>query len=145
MLEYEPAALKTSRLLVWVWFGSCWFPKKQVNVTSCLLEVSSLILQKFNSVIFKKFQILEITLHIASYINNLHQQKGTAHHFSAPAILSLQEERQNCKKIGCRPFLLKNRPTKGPTLLWKGSYLWKWILAACWTIALHCARGAQIK
>ncbi|XP_015265646.1 PREDICTED: pleckstrin homology domain-containing family H member 2 [Gekko japonicus] len=64
-----------------------------------------------------KPKILEITLHIASYINNLHQQKGSAHHFSAPAILSLQAERQNCKDIGCRPFLLKNRPTKGPTLL----------------------------
>ncbi|XP_054853527.1 pleckstrin homology domain-containing family H member 2 [Eublepharis macularius] len=64
-----------------------------------------------------KPKILEITLQIASYINNFHQQKGTAHHFSAPAILSLQTERQNSKDIGCHPLLLKNRPTKGPTLL----------------------------
>nr|XP_056709597.1 pleckstrin homology domain-containing family H member 2 [Euleptes europaea] len=64
-----------------------------------------------------KPKILEITLQIASYINNLHQQKGSVHHFSAPAILSLQAERQNSKDIGCRPLLLKNKPTKGPTLL----------------------------
>ncbi|XP_048338961.1 pleckstrin homology domain-containing family H member 2 [Sphaerodactylus townsendi] len=64
-----------------------------------------------------KPKILEITLQIASYINNLHQQKGAAHHFSAPAILSLQAERQHSKDVGCHPFFLKNRPTKGPTLL----------------------------
>ncbi|XP_062980056.1 pleckstrin homology domain-containing family H member 2 [Elgaria multicarinata webbii] len=64
-----------------------------------------------------KPKILEITLLIASYINNFHQQKGAAHHLSAPASLSPQAGRQNPKDIGCHPFLLKNRPTKGPTLL----------------------------
>uniref|UniRef100_A0A8D2L7X5 Pleckstrin homology domain-containing family H member 2 n=1 Tax=Varanus komodoensis TaxID=61221 RepID=A0A8D2L7X5_VARKO len=62
-------------------------------------------------------KILEITLLIASYINNFHQQKGAVHHLSAPASLSPQAGRQKPKDIGCHPFLLKNRPTKGPTLL----------------------------
>ncbi|XP_061481371.1 pleckstrin homology domain-containing family H member 2 isoform X2 [Rhineura floridana] len=64
-----------------------------------------------------KPKILEITLLIASYINNFHQQKGAAHHLSAAATLSSQAERQKTKDVGCHPFLLKNRPTKGPTLL----------------------------
>nr|XP_028580635.1 pleckstrin homology domain-containing family H member 2 isoform X1 [Podarcis muralis] len=64
-----------------------------------------------------KPKILEITLLIASYINDFHQQKGAAHHLSAPATLSPQAERQKTKDIGCHPFMLKNRPTKGPTLL----------------------------
>nr|XP_060610368.1 pleckstrin homology domain-containing family H member 2 [Anolis sagrei ordinatus] len=61
-------------------------------------------------------KILEITLLIASYINSCHLQKGSAHHLSAPASLSPQAGRQK-SNIGCQPFLLKNRPTKGPTLL----------------------------
>uniref|UniRef100_A0A8D0DZT4 Pleckstrin homology domain-containing family H member 2 n=1 Tax=Salvator merianae TaxID=96440 RepID=A0A8D0DZT4_SALMN len=62
-----------------------------------------------------KPKILEITLLIASYINNFHQQKGVAHHhLIAPASLA---GGQKTKDIGCRPLLLKNRPTKGPTLL----------------------------
>nr|XP_034967099.1 pleckstrin homology domain-containing family H member 2 isoform X2 [Zootoca vivipara] len=64
-----------------------------------------------------KPKILEITLLIASYINNFHQQKGAANHLSAPATLSPQAEKQKTKDIGCHPFMLKNRPTKGPTLL----------------------------
>nr|XP_003224090.1 PREDICTED: pleckstrin homology domain-containing family H member 2 isoform X1 [Anolis carolinensis]XP_008113918.1 PREDICTED: pleckstrin homology domain-containing family H member 2 isoform X1 [Anolis carolinensis] len=63
-----------------------------------------------------KPKILEITLLIASYINSCHLQKGYAHHLSAPASLSPQAGRQK-SNIGCQPFLLKNRPTKGPTLL----------------------------
>ncbi|XP_067319722.1 pleckstrin homology domain-containing family H member 2 isoform X2 [Anolis sagrei] len=63
-----------------------------------------------------KPKILEITLLIASYINSCHLQKASAHHLSAPASLSPQAGRQK-SNIGCQPFLLKNRPTKGPTLL----------------------------
>lgn len=68
--------------------------------------------------IFFLFQILEITLLVASYINHFHQQKGTACHLSAPALLTPEARRQKPKDIGCNPLLLKNRPTKGPTLLW---------------------------
>ncbi|XP_053167753.1 pleckstrin homology domain-containing family H member 2 isoform X2 [Hemicordylus capensis] len=64
-----------------------------------------------------KPKILEITLLVASYINNFHQQKNAAHHLSAPALLSPQAGKQKTKDVGCHPFLLKNRPTKGPTLL----------------------------
>lgn len=62
-----------------------------------------------------KPKILEITLLVASYIN--FQQKGTACHLSAPALLTPETGRQKAKDVGCHPFLLKNRPTKGPTLL----------------------------
>uniref|UniRef100_A0A8C8RQS6 Pleckstrin homology domain-containing family H member 2 n=1 Tax=Pelusios castaneus TaxID=367368 RepID=A0A8C8RQS6_9SAUR len=63
-----------------------------------------------------KPKILEITLLIASYINHFHQQKGAAHHLSAPALLSPQTG-QKTKEMGSQPFLSNSRPTKGPTLL----------------------------
>ncbi|XP_030051654.1 pleckstrin homology domain-containing family H member 2 [Microcaecilia unicolor] len=64
-----------------------------------------------------KPKVLEITLLIASYINAFHQQKGAAHHLSAPALLSGQREQQKTKQMGNQPLLASNRPTKGPTLL----------------------------
>ncbi|XP_068927700.1 pleckstrin homology domain-containing family H member 2 isoform X2 [Petaurus breviceps papuanus] len=64
-----------------------------------------------------KPKILEITLLVASYINNFHQQKATLHHLSAPALLSSRKGGPKNKETGSQPFLLKNRPTKGPTLL----------------------------
>uniref|UniRef100_A0A8C2YA54 Pleckstrin homology domain-containing family H member 2 n=1 Tax=Coturnix japonica TaxID=93934 RepID=A0A8C2YA54_COTJA len=63
-----------------------------------------------------KPKILEITLLIASYINNFHQQKGAAHHLSAPALLTPQSG-QKLKEMGSQPLLTNNRPTKCPTLL----------------------------
>ncbi|XP_041418437.1 pleckstrin homology domain-containing family H member 2-like [Xenopus laevis] len=64
-----------------------------------------------------KHKILEITLLIASYINMYHQQKVTAHHLSAPALLSAQATESKAKLMGSQPLLSSNRPTKGPTLL----------------------------
>ncbi|XP_039213676.1 pleckstrin homology domain-containing family H member 2 isoform X1 [Crotalus tigris] len=61
---------------------------------------------------FAKPKILEITLLIASYINNFHQQKKIVHEFSAP-----QSRNPKSNDIECHSFLLQNRPTKGPTLL----------------------------
>ncbi|XP_043931003.1 pleckstrin homology domain-containing family H member 2 [Protopterus annectens] len=64
-----------------------------------------------------KPKILDITLLIASYINNFHQQKGAAHHLSAPASLSTQVTGKKIKEMGSQTLLSHNRPTKGPTLL----------------------------
>ncbi|XP_034514955.1 pleckstrin homology domain-containing family H member 2 isoform X2 [Ailuropoda melanoleuca] len=64
-----------------------------------------------------KPKILEITLLIASYINNFHQQKATFHHLSAPALLSAQTRGPEARAVGSQPLLLSSRPTKGPTLL----------------------------
>uniref|UniRef100_A0A670XQQ6 Pleckstrin homology, MyTH4 and FERM domain containing H2 n=1 Tax=Pseudonaja textilis TaxID=8673 RepID=A0A670XQQ6_PSETE len=61
---------------------------------------------------FPKPKILEITLLIASYINNFHQQKKTVHECSAP-----QSRSPKSNDVECHSFLLQNRPTKGPTLL----------------------------
>ncbi|XP_041907772.1 pleckstrin homology domain-containing family H member 2 isoform X4 [Corvus kubaryi] len=63
-----------------------------------------------------KPKILEITLLIASYINNFHQLKGAAHHLSAPALLAPQSG-QKLKEMGSQPLLATTRPTKCPTLL----------------------------
>ncbi|KAM9067939.1 pleckstrin homology domain-containing family H member 2 isoform X1 [Sarcophilus harrisii] len=64
-----------------------------------------------------KPKILEITLLVASYINNFYQQKAALHHLSAPALLSARKGGPKNKDMGSQPFLLNNRPTKGPTLL----------------------------
>ncbi|XP_032733846.1 pleckstrin homology domain-containing family H member 2 isoform X2 [Lontra canadensis] len=64
-----------------------------------------------------KPKILEITLLIASYINNFHQQKATFHHLSAPALLSAQTRGPEARVVGSQPLLSSSRPTKGPTLL----------------------------
>ncbi|XP_026342728.2 pleckstrin homology domain-containing family H member 2 isoform X3 [Ursus arctos] len=64
-----------------------------------------------------KPKILEITLLIASYINNFHQQKATFHHLSAPALLSAQTRGPEARAVGSQPLPLSSRPTKGPTLL----------------------------
>ncbi|MEE6474113.1 hypothetical protein FKM82_010276 [Ascaphus truei] len=64
-----------------------------------------------------KPKVLEITLLIASYINTFHQQKGAAHHLSAPALLSAKTEESTTKQMRSQPLLSGNRPTKGPTLL----------------------------
>ncbi|XP_030355097.1 pleckstrin homology domain-containing family H member 2 [Strigops habroptila] len=63
-----------------------------------------------------KPKILEITLLIASYINNFHQLKGAAHHLSAPALL-MPQSGQKLKEMGSQPLPANNRPTKCPTLL----------------------------
>ncbi|KAM9016216.1 pleckstrin homology domain-containing family H member 2 isoform 1-T1 [Ara ararauna] len=63
-----------------------------------------------------KPKILEITLLIASYINNFHQLKGAAHHLSAPALLTPQSG-QKLKEMGSHPLVANSRPTKCPTLL----------------------------
>ncbi|XP_067421523.1 pleckstrin homology domain-containing family H member 2 [Emydura macquarii macquarii] len=63
-----------------------------------------------------KPKILEITLLIASYINHFHQQKGAAHHLSAPVQL-LPQTGKKTKEMGSQPLLSNSRPTKGPTLL----------------------------
>ncbi|XP_068014940.1 pleckstrin homology domain-containing family H member 2 isoform X2 [Melanerpes formicivorus] len=63
-----------------------------------------------------KPKILEITLLIASYINNFYQLKGAAHHLSAPALLTPQSG-QKLKEMGSQLLLANNRPTKCPTLL----------------------------
>ncbi|XP_023566998.1 pleckstrin homology domain-containing family H member 2 isoform X3 [Octodon degus] len=64
-----------------------------------------------------KPKILEITLLIASYINNFHQQKAACHHLSAPALLSLEAQESQARVLGSQPLLPGSRPTKGPTLL----------------------------
>ncbi|XP_055098801.1 pleckstrin homology domain-containing family H member 2 [Symphalangus syndactylus] len=64
-----------------------------------------------------KPKILEITLLIASYINNFHQQKAAFHHLSAPALLSAQTQGPQARMMGSQPLLSSSRPTKGPTLL----------------------------
>ncbi|XP_053781394.1 pleckstrin homology domain-containing family H member 2 isoform X2 [Desmodus rotundus] len=64
-----------------------------------------------------KPKILEITLLIASYINNFHQQKAALHHLSAPAWLSAQNQGPQSRTMGSQPLLSSSRPTKGPTLL----------------------------
>ncbi|XP_021004775.1 pleckstrin homology domain-containing family H member 2 isoform X4 [Mus caroli] len=64
-----------------------------------------------------KHKILEITLLIASYINNFHQQKTTVHHLSAPALLSPRTQAPQARLVGNQPALSNSRPTKGPTLL----------------------------
>nr|XP_060463557.1 pleckstrin homology domain-containing family H member 2 isoform X2 [Panthera onca] len=64
-----------------------------------------------------KPKILEITLLIASYINNFHQQKAAFHHLSAPALLSAQTRGPEARAAGGQPLLSSSRPTKGPTLL----------------------------
>ncbi|NWV02042.1 PKHH2 protein, partial [Upupa epops] len=63
-----------------------------------------------------KPKILEITLLIASYINNFHQLKGATHHLSAPALLAPQSG-QKLKEMGSQMLPANNRPTKCPTLL----------------------------
>uniref|UniRef100_A0A5F9CJL0 Pleckstrin homology domain-containing family H member 2 n=1 Tax=Oryctolagus cuniculus TaxID=9986 RepID=A0A5F9CJL0_RABIT len=64
-----------------------------------------------------KPKILEITLLIASYINNFHQQKAAFHHLSAPALLSARTGGPQARAMGSQPPLTSSRPTKGPTLL----------------------------
>ncbi|XP_058134466.1 pleckstrin homology domain-containing family H member 2 isoform X5 [Dasypus novemcinctus] len=64
-----------------------------------------------------KPKILEITLLIASYINNFHQQKAAFHHLSAPALLSAPARGPPARAMGSQPLLSSSRPTKGPTLL----------------------------
>ncbi|XP_011791295.1 PREDICTED: pleckstrin homology domain-containing family H member 2 [Colobus angolensis palliatus] len=64
-----------------------------------------------------KPKILEITLLIASYINNFHPQKAAFHHLSAPALLSAQTRGPQARMMGSQPLLSSSRPTKGPTLL----------------------------
>ncbi|XP_051017115.1 LOW QUALITY PROTEIN: pleckstrin homology domain-containing family H member 2 [Acomys russatus] len=64
-----------------------------------------------------KPKILEITLLIASYINNFYQQKAALHHLSAPALLSTRTQGPQAKAMGSQPLLSNSRPTKGPTLL----------------------------
>ncbi|XP_062065335.1 pleckstrin homology domain-containing family H member 2 isoform X2 [Lepus europaeus] len=64
-----------------------------------------------------KPKILEITLLIASYINNFHQQKAAFHHLSAPALLSARTGGPQARAMGSQPPLTNSRPTKGPTLL----------------------------
>ncbi|KAM6220391.1 pleckstrin homology domain-containing family H member 2 isoform 1-T1 [Rhynchocyon petersi] len=67
--------------------------------------------------VMTKPKILEITLLIASYINNFHQQKTVFHHLSAPALLSAQTQGSQVRGMGQQPPLSSSRPTKGPTLL----------------------------
>uniref|UniRef100_A0A8C2UVL9 Pleckstrin homology domain-containing family H member 2 n=1 Tax=Chinchilla lanigera TaxID=34839 RepID=A0A8C2UVL9_CHILA len=64
-----------------------------------------------------KPKILEITLLIASYINNFHQQRAAFHHLSAPALLSIKAQEPHARAMGSQPLLSGSRPTKGPTLL----------------------------
>ncbi|GAB1301373.1 Pleckstrin homology domain-containing family H member 2 [Apodemus speciosus] len=64
-----------------------------------------------------KPKILEITLLMASYINNFYQQKTAFHHLSAPALLSPRTQGPQAKAMGSQPLLTNSRPTKGPTLL----------------------------
>ncbi|XP_069881590.1 pleckstrin homology domain-containing family H member 2 isoform X1 [Dipodomys merriami] len=64
-----------------------------------------------------KPKILEITLLIASYINNAYQQKAAIHHLSAPALLSTRAPGPQAGTVGGQPLLSGSRPTKGPTLL----------------------------
>ncbi|XP_047378556.1 pleckstrin homology domain-containing family H member 2 isoform X2 [Sciurus carolinensis] len=64
-----------------------------------------------------KPKILEITLLIASYINNFHQQKAAFHHLSAPALLSARTQGPQARAMGSQLLLSSSRPTKGPTLL----------------------------
>ncbi|XP_031213291.1 pleckstrin homology domain-containing family H member 2 isoform X2 [Mastomys coucha] len=64
-----------------------------------------------------KHKILEVTLLIASYINNFYQQKTAFHHLSAPALLSTRTQGPQARAMGSEPPLPNSRPTKGPTLL----------------------------
>ncbi|XP_035301239.1 pleckstrin homology domain-containing family H member 2 isoform X2 [Cricetulus griseus] len=63
-----------------------------------------------------KPKILEITLLIASYINNSYQQKAF-HHLSAPALLSARTQEPPARAMGSQPLPSNSRPSKGPTLL----------------------------
>lgn len=67
-------------------------------------------------VLFLSIQIRELTLLMASYINNTHQQKSAAHHLSAPALLlaQCQSGEQHASKS---PPTASGRPSKAPTLL----------------------------
>ncbi|XP_052042451.1 pleckstrin homology domain-containing family H member 2 isoform X1 [Apodemus sylvaticus] len=64
-----------------------------------------------------KPKILEITLLMASYINNFYQQKTAFHHLSAPALLSPRTQGPQARAVGSQPLPSNSRPTKGPTLL----------------------------
>ncbi|XP_028620950.1 pleckstrin homology domain-containing family H member 2 isoform X2 [Grammomys surdaster] len=64
-----------------------------------------------------KPKILEITLLMASYINNFYQQKTAFHHLSAPALLSPRTQGPQARAMGSQPLPSNSRPTKGPTLL----------------------------
>ncbi|XP_006159970.1 pleckstrin homology domain-containing family H member 2 isoform X1 [Tupaia chinensis] len=64
-----------------------------------------------------KPKILEITLLVASYITNFHQQKAAFHHLSAPALLSARTLGSQARVTGSQPHLSSSRPTKGPTLI----------------------------
>ncbi|XP_020012992.2 pleckstrin homology domain-containing family H member 2 isoform X1 [Castor canadensis] len=64
-----------------------------------------------------KPKILEITLLITSYINNVYQQKAAFHHLSAPALLSVRPQGPQARATGSQHLLSSIRPTKGPTLL----------------------------
>ncbi|XP_076798506.1 pleckstrin homology domain-containing family H member 2 isoform X3 [Arvicanthis niloticus] len=64
-----------------------------------------------------KPKILEITLLMASYINNFYQQKTAFHHLSAPALLSPRTQGPQARAMGSQPLPSNSRSTKGPTLL----------------------------
>nr|XP_009667196.1 PREDICTED: pleckstrin homology domain-containing family H member 2 isoform X6 [Struthio camelus australis] len=101
----------------WSFFGARLFAAKPVATSS--LEKSFIwfaVHEDGISILDYNSMILEITLLIASYINNFHQQKGAAHHLSAPALLTPQAG-QKLKEMGSQPLLANNRPTKCPTLL----------------------------
>ncbi|XP_064365659.1 pleckstrin homology domain-containing family H member 2 isoform X2 [Dromaius novaehollandiae] len=101
----------------WSFFGAKLFAAKPIATSS--LEKSFIwfaVHEDGISILDYSSMILEITLLIASYINNFHQQKGAAHHLSAPALLTPQSG-QKLKEMGSQPLLTNNRPTKCPTLL----------------------------
>lgn len=62
-------------------------------------------------------QVREIALLISSYINNAHQQKATAHHMSAPALMAAQPVSLKSKELRSKSPPALGRPSKTPTLL----------------------------
>ncbi|XP_077885413.1 pleckstrin homology domain-containing family H member 2 isoform X4 [Ictidomys tridecemlineatus] len=102
----------------WPFFGAKLFLAKPITPSSLgnafmwlAIHENGLSILEYNSM------ILEITLLIASYINNFHQQKAAFHHLSAPALLSSRTQGPQARAMGSQLLLPSSRPTKGPTLL----------------------------
>ncbi|XP_073905692.1 pleckstrin homology domain-containing family H member 2 isoform X3 [Castor canadensis] len=102
----------------WPFFGAKLFFAKPITPPSLgntfmwlAIHENGLSILEYNSM------ILEITLLITSYINNVYQQKAAFHHLSAPALLSVRPQGPQARATGSQHLLSSIRPTKGPTLL----------------------------
>lgn len=62
-------------------------------------------------------KVRDVPLLIASYINSAQQQKATAHHLSAPALMLAQSGKLRSKESRSKSPPAACRPSKAPTLL----------------------------